>query len=96
MGYLKLRGSYGIVGSDQMDEGPGHYLYVSNIGLSGGGYHTGFDGEVGRNGPSFGSFGVEDACWERVNKLDIGVDVELFNQLNITFDYFFDHRHKSS
>ena len=94
VGYLKLRGSYGIVGSDQMDEGPGHYLYVSNIGLSGGGYHTGFDGEVGRNGPSFGSFGVEDACWERVNKLDIGVDVELFNQLNITFDYFFDHRHK--
>lgn len=92
--YLKLRGSYGIVGSDQMDEGAGHYLYVSQIGLSGGGYHTGFDGEFTQNGPSFGSFGVEDACWERVNKLDIGVDIELFNQLNITFDYFFDHRHK--
>lgn len=92
--YLKFRGSYGIVGSDQMDDGAGHYLYVSQIGLSGGGYHTGFDGEFNQNGPSFGSFGVEGACWERVNKLDIGIDMELFNQLNITFDYFFDHRHK--
>lgn len=86
--YFKLRGSYGVVGSDQMDEGPGHYLYVDNIGLSGGGYPVGFDGEFYLNGPQFNSFAVDNVCWERVNKLDIGIDLNLFDQLNITFDYF--------
>lgn len=92
--YFKLRGSYGVVGSDQMDEGPGHYLYVDNIGLSGGGYPVGFDGEFYLNGPQFNSFAVDNVCWERVNKLDIGIDLNLFDQLNITFDYFYDHRHR--
>ena len=92
--YFKIRGSYGVVGSDQMSETPGHYLYVDNIILSGGGFHTGYQGENWATGPGFNTFAVEDASWERVNKLDIGVDLELFNQLNITFDYFYDHRHR--
>lgn len=92
--YFKVRGSYGIVGSDGLDEGAGHYLYVDNVILNGGGYNVGFDGEKAYYGPGFNTFAVEGACWERVNKLNIGVDIELFNQLNITFDYFYDHRHK--
>lgn len=92
--YFKLRGSYGIVGSDQMTEDAGHYLYLNSIGLVGGGYHTGFDGEYEQKGPSFGKFAIDGACWERVNKLDIGFDMELFNSINLTFDYFYDRRHK--
>lgn len=92
--YFKIRGSYGVVGSDQMDDDAGHYLYLDNVNLSGGGFHTGYDGEFYYNGPGFGQFGIEGACWERVNKLDIGVDLELFKQLNITLDYFYDHRHR--
>lgn len=92
--YLKIRGSYGVVGNDEMDEGAGHFLYVDNITLSGNGFHTGFDGENYYSGPGFNTLAVEDACWERVNKLDIGVDLELFDQVNVTFDWFHDHRHK--
>lgn len=92
--YFKLRGSYGVVGSDQMDEGPGHYLYVDNIGLTGGGYQVGYDGEIYLAGPQFNSFAIDNVCWERVNKLDIGIDLKLFDQVNLTFDYFYDHRHK--
>ena len=92
--YLKLRGSYGLVGSDQLDESAGHYLYVDNVILSGGGFHTGFDGEFFQKGPGFNTFAIEDATWERVNKLDVGVDIEVFDQLSITFDYFYDRRHK--
>lgn len=92
--YFKIRGSYGVVGSDQMDEGPGHYLYVDNIGLSGGGYQIGYDGEITLNGPQFNSFAIDNVCWERVNKLDIGVDLTLFDQVNLTVDYFKDHRHR--
>lgn len=32
------------------------------------------------------------AHWERVKKMDIGVDMKLFNQVDITFDYFCDKR----
>lgn len=92
--HFKIRGSYGIVGSDGLDEGAGHYLYVDNVALSGNTFHTGYHGEYAYSGPVFNTFAVEDACWERVNKLDIGVDLELFNQLSITFDYFYDRRHK--
>lgn len=92
--FFKIRGSYGVVGNDEMDEGAGHFLYVDNVILNGGGYHTGYDGEYSYNGPGFNTLAVEGACWERVNKLNIGVDIELFNQLSITFDWFYDHRHK--
>lgn len=94
VGYLKIRGSYGVVGSDDLSGDAGHYLYVDNVILRGGGYRTGFDGQYYLQGPGFNSFAVEGACWERVNKLDIGVDMELFNQLDITVDYFYDRREK--
>lgn len=92
--YFKIRGSYGIVGSDDLDSGAGHFLYLNTVVLNGSGYKTGFDGEITLPGPGFSTLAVENACWERVNKLDIGVDLELFNQLNITFDYFYDRRSK--
>ena len=94
IGYFKIRGSYGVVGSDETGPNAGHFLYLDNITLNGNGYTTGINGGVTKNGPGFHSYAVENACWERVNKLDIGVDLELFNQLNITFDYFFEHRYK--
>ncbi|MDD3039870.1 TonB-dependent receptor [Bacteroides sp.] len=92
--FLKIRSSYGVVGNDGMDEGAGHFLYVDNVNLNGGGFHTGYDGGYYYVGPNFSTYAVENACWERVNKLNIGVDMELFNQLNLTFDWFYDHRHK--
>ena len=92
--HLKVRGSYGVVGSDGLSEDAGHYLYVDNISLNSTGYHVGYDGEYTYWGPSFNTFAVEDACWERVNKFNIGVDIELFKQLNLTFDYFYDHHYK--
>ena len=92
--HFKIRGSYGIVGSDGLDEGAGHYLYVDNVALNNKTFHTGYRGEYGYSGPTFNTFAVENACWERVNKLDIGIDLELFNQVSLTFDYFLDCRHK--
>ena len=92
--FLKIRASYGVVGNDEMDEGAGHFLYVDNVNLYGVQYHTGYDGEYAYSGPVFNTMAVDGACWERVNKLNIGVDIELFDQLSLTFDWFYDHRHK--
>lgn len=40
----------------------------------------------------FNILAVQNAGWEHVKKLDIGLDASLFNQVNITFDYFRDYR----
>lgn len=97
--FLKLRGSYGIVGSDETGEGAGanHFLYLDKVTIgSGGGFYLGAGPHNGdyRNGPGFQQYATQDACWERVYKLDLGIDIELFNQLKITADYFHDKREK--
>ena len=100
---LKLRGSYGIVGSDETGENKNggesanHFLYLDKVTIgSGGGFYLGAGPHNGdyRKGPGFHQYATQDACWERVYKLDIGVDIELFNQFRITADYFHDKREK--
>lgn len=92
--HLKLRASYGLVGSDEFNSGAPHFLYQNNISI--GTAHTFWTGlpsnETNRRGPAFNILAIQNAGWEHVKKLDIGFDMSLFNQLNITFDYFHDHR----
>ena len=92
--FLKLRGSYGLVGSDDTGKSAGaaHFLYINDIKLDDLGYGTGPDGSVVAKGPSVSYYAVRNAHWERVKKFDIGIDMNLFNQLNIVFDYFHDKR----
>lgn len=96
--YMKIRGSYGLVGSDETGTSAGapHFLYFDTITLHGGGSYTTGPSQTlkwGKNGPAVDGFAVMNATWERVKKLDIGVDISLWHQLNVTFDYFHDHRY---
>ena len=50
--------------------------------------------EISKQGPGFYVLAVQDAGWEHVKKFDIGFDMMLFDQLNITFDYFHDKRER--
>ena len=85
--FFKIRGSYGVVGNSSMD-GP-HFLFDSEINATGlGGFNWGTLLNNGKNGPIINNFAVANASWQRVYKLDIGVDIELFNQLKVTADYF--------
>ena len=85
-----------MVGSDETGsyDGAAHFLYVNNVNLGGGGsYSTGPTySSIYKKGPSINSYAVQNAHWERVKKMDIGVDMKLFNQVDITFDYFCDKR----
>lgn len=97
--HLKVRASYGLVGSDETGllAGAAHFLYRNEIIMNAGGpYWTGpYHGDVSeqyRRGPGFYRFAVENAGWERAKKFDIGLDIELFRDLSITFDYFDDRR----
>ncbi len=92
--HFKIRGSYGLVGSDEFDSGAQHFLYYNDVGIgSGTSWNTGLPGSfISRSGHAFNILAVQDAGWEHVKKLDIGADFSLFHQVNITFDYFRDYR----
>lgn len=96
--YLKLRGSYGLVGSDDtgMSAGAERFLFFDKINIGKGPSYATGPSQSQQNwasGPSIDGFAVENPTWERTRKLDIGVDLSLWNQLNVTFDYFFEHRY---
>jgi TonB-linked SusC/RagA family outer membrane protein len=92
--HFKVRASYGLVGSDDFNGGAPHFLYQNNIIIGGGGgYWTGLpSNETNRKGPAFNILAVQDAGWEHVQKFNVGFDMKLFNEINITFDYFHDLR----
>lgn len=92
--HLKVRGSYGLVGSDEFNSGAQYFLYQNQVTIgSGAPFSTGLPNSlISRSGHSFDILAIQNAGWEHVKKLDIGVDFSLFNQINVTFDYFRDHR----
>lgn len=83
--FMKLRGSYGIVGNDRIPNNG----YVSQ--LSGEATYV-FDGGL-VNGVATGQIPNEKLKWEQGKKFDVGVDLNLFkNKINIVADYFIDTR----
>jgi len=95
--YMKIRGSYGLVGSDETgtSAGAAHFLYENSVSMSGGmTYRTGYTGSTARTGPIVTSYAVMGAHWERARELDLGVDMKLFGQLNMTLDWYYNQRER--
>ena len=96
--YFKVRASYGFVGSDETGTSAGapHFLYLNTVTLSGSGagntFHTGYTGSQSGQGAFVNTYAIENGHWERAQEFDVGFDLHLFNQLNITFDYYRNHR----
>lgn len=95
---FKLRGSYGLVGSDETGTAAGapHFLYIDQVNVTGDGrpgFTTGEDLSTTKYGPLMTQYALLNGGWERVKKLDIGFDAMLFNSLSLTFDYFYDRRY---
>lgn len=80
LSFLKFRASYGIVGNDRI----GDFRFTS---LLNGEAQYVFNNELVQ-GLSAGPIANPDIKWEEQKPLDIGVDLELFNSINITADYF--------
>lgn len=97
--FLKLRASWGLVGSDQ---GVSRFYYTPDV-------YTTSSGAYGRGGGYGYYFGIEnstyfpgalestkhnpDVGWEKAFKQNYGVDVNFFkDRLKTTFDYYKEHR----
>jgi len=87
--HLKIRGSYGVVGNDQIG---GRFLYLSTVNKNANGYYFGED-MTWKVGYAEDKMGTTDVTWEKSYKTDVGVDMQLFNGfINLQFDYFYEKR----
>ncbi|WP_300602443.1 TonB-dependent receptor [Niabella sp.] len=83
---LKFRASYGKVGNDGISSK--RFLYLDDITLGGG-----VLGSLGRGQRvNIGLLGNPDITWETAAKQNYGIELGLFKNLSVTFDYFTDHR----
>lgn len=91
---LKIRGSFGVVGSDELNY-PNNFVYLDQVtlGHSDMNWTTGDSFNTTKWGPLLERYAVQNACWERSQKLDIGIDMTLFRNWNIVFDYFHEKRY---
>lgn len=89
---LKFRGSYGLVGNDNIGSNR-RFAYQTTINGNSSGYswgNTGTGNYIG--GIREGEVGVENLTWEKVAKTDIGLDLGLWNMLDLTIDFFKEKR----
>ena len=90
---FKVRASYGLVGNDVVSSNyKDRFPYLSTVAMD-----QMYDVMIGTNfdqkwGPILSIYGNEDATWEESHKLDIGVEIGLFDSLNIIFDWFKEKR----
>jgi TonB-linked SusC/RagA family outer membrane protein len=90
---LKLRASYGLVGNDKIGNNYSYY-YLPTWSTSGGVVNFGNPNANAGSAVYEGTLGNPAVSWEKEKKLDIGMDVALFNsKLNATFDYFNNNRY---
>lgn len=88
--YLKFRGSWGLVGNDQI--GGARFVYLSDVNLTGQGFTTGLSQDYTRNGPVYSRFANPNITWEIAEKINLGMDLTMFNNLSFTVDIFKENR----
>lgn len=81
MNYLKVRASYGLTGSNELN---GNYGYIAGIGTS----NYVFGGSL-VPGKYVSSLGNNLLTWEENKQLDLGIDLGFFNdRIYLMYDYY--------
>lgn len=87
---LKLRGSYGLVGNDDIGGGR-RWVYQPTI-VSSGNFKYGVTGNYGGSGIRIGEVENLSASWEKAYKADAGIEMRLFDRVRLQADYFHEVR----
>ena len=91
---LKLKATYGIVGNDQIGSSSDRFFYISQVNLNDGSLGAPFGIEFGNytNGVSINRYANDQITWEKAKMLNLGVELNLFNNIEIQADYFTEKR----
>ena len=89
---LKIRGSYGMVGNDNI--GNVRFFYLSNVTPDNGPSATfGTNNSVTRSGTTIYAYPNPDVTWERSRKSNLAVEMTLFKNLNIIAEVYHEYRY---
>ncbi len=91
---LKLRATYGLVGNDEIGLKEDRFYYLSNVNMNDGGRGISFGDNFGYNRAGISISRYEDPfiTWEISHKSNFGLELNLWNSLEIQADYFTEQR----
>lgn len=91
---LRLRGTYGLVGNDAIGSPSDRFFYLSNVEMNSDarGHTFGRDRTNTKLGIELTRYSNPDITWETAYKSNIALELGLFDRLQITADWFSEHR----
>ncbi len=91
---LKLKFTYGLVGNDEIGNSEDRFYYLSNLSMNdaGRGMVFGDDYSVFRPGISISRYEDPNITWEISRKSNYGLELNLWDDLEIQVDYFRENR----
>ncbi len=94
MPILRLKATHGLVGNDAIGGPDDRFFHLSqvNIGDSNKGYTFGSDFQYTKNGVTIDRYENPAITWETAEKTNIGIEMNLFNMIDVNVDLFSEHR----
>lgn len=91
---LKLRATYGLIGNDDIGSPSDRFFYLSQVNMDDGakGATFGLDNAYHDNGITVNRYSNPQISWETSYKANVGMDLGLFNNVNIIADFWKEHR----
>ncbi len=91
---LRLRATYGLSGNDAIGHPRDRFLYLSNVNMNdpNRGAVFGRDNGYSHNGISISRYADPGITWETASKLNLALEIGLFDKANLMVDVFKDHR----
>lgn len=91
---LKFKVTYGLVGNDAIGSDNDRFYYLSNVNMNNGDRAQDFGTNFGNhlNGIQITRYGNDLITWETAKKLNVGVELNLFDKLEIQADIFHEKR----
>lgn len=92
---LKLKATYGLVGNDAIGSPSDRFFYMSQVNMNDASKYVPFGTyyNYGQNGVSIDRYANDQITWETAKKLNIGIELGLFDKLMIQADIFRDERY---
>jgi TonB-linked SusC/RagA family outer membrane protein len=93
---LKFKGTYGLAGNDAIGSSSDRFFYMSEVDMNNTArsYYFGYNFNYPASGAGVGMirYANDKITWETARKLNLGVELGLFNKIDIVADYYTEHR----
>lgn len=91
---LKIRGTYGLVGNDAIGSQSERFFYLSQVNMNSSNRATRWGERLDNviNGVEVSRYENDKITWEISKKLNVGLELSLFNRLSIIAEYFNEQR----